>query len=56
LSWKLYTIFFVKEKVQRYMQHAHLPSAEGFSFVSKKDVRHGYRGGEDHVFYAKYTP
>jgi len=26
------------------------------SFVSKKDVRHGYRGGEDHVFYAKYTP
>jgi hypothetical protein len=23
------------------------------SFVSKKDVRHGYRGGEDHVFYVK---
>jgi len=24
-----------------------------FSFVSKKEVRHGYRGGGYHVFFAK---
>ena len=26
-----------------------------FSFVSKKEVRHSYRGGGGHVFFAKYT-
>jgi hypothetical protein len=25
------------------------------SYVSKKEVLHGYRGGGGHVFFAKYT-